>query len=80
MAAAQPLDPPLVLRLELVVELLDDPLAQLRGERLRIKAGREPLNQRQQQHRVAQIGLDRPATPGYWTFTTTSSPSSVVAR
>ena len=63
MAAAQPLDPPLVLRLELVVELLDDPLAQLRGERLRVEAGREPLDQRQQQHRVAQVGLDRLGDP-----------------
>src|SRR5690242_20490928 len=59
MAAAQPLDPSLVLRLELVVELLDDPLAQLGSERLRIEAWREPLDQRQQQHRVTQVGLDR---------------------
>ena len=63
MAAAQAPDPPLVLRLELVVQLLGDPLAQLRGERLHVKAGREPLDQRQQQHRVAQIGLDRLRDP-----------------
>ena len=63
MAADQPLDPALVLRLELVVELLPDPLAQLRGERLRVQARRQPLDERQQQHRVAQVGLDRLGDP-----------------
>jgi hypothetical protein len=58
-AAAQPLDPPLILRLELVV----DPLAQLRGEGFHVEAGREPLDERQQQHRVAQVGLDRLRDP-----------------
>ena len=54
---------PLVLRLQLVVQLLGDPLAQLGGQRLHIEAGREPLDQREQQHRVAQIGLDRLRDP-----------------
>ena len=48
-----------VLRLDLVVELLGDALAQLAVERLDVEPGREPLDQRQQQREVAQVGLDR---------------------
>jgi hypothetical protein len=44
--------------LELVVELLGDPLAQLGVDRLDVEAGREPLDQRQQQRQVAQVGVD----------------------
>ena len=62
-SAHQPLDPALVLGLELVVELLADPLAHLRRQRLRVEARREPLDERQQQHRVAQVGLDRLGDP-----------------
>ena len=50
---------PLVLGLELVVELLRDPLAQLGVERLDVEAGREPPHEREQQREVAQVGLDR---------------------
>ena len=52
-------DRALVLRLELVVELLRDPLAQLGVDRLDVEAGREPLDERQQQREVAQVGVDR---------------------
>ena len=52
-------DGAVVLRLELVVELLGDPLAQLRVHRLDVQAGREPLDERQQQGEVAQVGVDR---------------------
>ena len=63
MAAQQPLDAALVLGLELVVELLADPLAQLGGERLRVQTRREPLDERQQHRRVAQVRLDRLGDP-----------------
>ena len=43
-AAEEALDAPLVLRLELVVELLADPLAQLGEQRPGVEAGREPLD------------------------------------
>ena len=49
----------LVLRLELVVELLGDPLAQLGVHGLDVEAGRQPLDQREQQGQVAQVGVDR---------------------
>ncbi len=52
-------DRAVVLRLDLVVELLGDPLAQLAVERLDVEPGREPLDQRQQQREVAEVGLDR---------------------
>src|SRR5206468_12277509 len=45
--------------LELVIELLSDPLAHLLGQRLGVKPGGEALDQRQQEHRVSQVGLDR---------------------
>ncbi len=63
MPARQPLDPALVLCLELVVELLGDPLAHLCRERPHIDARRQPLEQRHEQHRVAQVGLDRLRDP-----------------
>ena len=59
MAPHRPLDAALVLGLELVVELLADPFPQLREQRFRIESRSEPLDQRQQQQRVAQIRLDR---------------------
>jgi hypothetical protein len=46
MSPQQPLDAALVLRLELVVELLSDPFAHLRGERLRVQPRGEPLDER----------------------------------
>ena len=58
-AAERALDGAVVLGLDLVVELLGDPLAQLAVERLDVEPGREPLDQRQQQREVAQVGLDR---------------------
>ena len=58
-AAVRARDGALVLRLELVVELLGDPLAQLGVERLDVEPGREPLDERQQQREVAQVGVDR---------------------
>src|SRR5262249_24987519 len=45
MSPQQPPDAALVLGLEPVVELLTDPLAHLRGERLRVQARREPLHE-----------------------------------
>ena len=48
-----------VLRLDLVVELVADALAQLGGERLDVEPGREPLDEREQHLQVAQVGLDR---------------------
>ena len=48
-----------MLGLELVVELLADPLAHLSRERLGVEARREPLEERHQQHRVTQVALDR---------------------
>ena len=47
-----------VLGLDLVVELLGDALAQLGGQRADVEAGREPLDERQQQAEVAQVDLD----------------------
>ena len=58
-AAVGALDGAVVLGLDLVVELLGDPLAQLAVERLDVEPGREPLDERQQQREVAQVGLDR---------------------
>ena len=52
-------DRAVVLRLDLVVELLGDPLPQLAVERLDVEPGREPLDQRQQQREVAQVRVDR---------------------
>ena len=54
----QPLDRPLILGLELVIELLGDPLSHLGGERLGVQSGREPLDERQQQRRIAQVRID----------------------
>jgi hypothetical protein len=48
-----------VLGLDLIVELVADPIAQLVGQRVDVEAGREPLDQREQQLRVAQVGIDR---------------------
>ncbi len=56
--APGPRDGAVVLRLDLVVELLADPLAQLGGERLDVHPRREPLDERKQQAEVAQVGLD----------------------
>ena len=64
MPAHQPLDAALVLGLELVVELLADPLAQLREQPFRVQSRGEPLDERQQQRRVAQVSLDRLRHPG----------------
>ena len=64
MSPQEPPDAALVLGLELVVELLADPLAHLRGERLRVQARGEPLHEGQQHHRVAQIRVDRLRHPG----------------
>ena len=58
-AAVRARDGALVLGLDLVVELLADALAQLAVQRLDVEAGREPLDQREQQREVAQVGVDR---------------------
>ncbi len=52
-------DAPAVLRLELVVELLGDALAQLVDERPAVEAGAEPLDERDERSRGAEIGVDR---------------------
>ena len=49
----------LVLRLDLVVELVGDALAQLGEQRLGVHPRRHPLEQRHEQLHVAQVGLDR---------------------
>ena len=46
----------LVLRLELVVELLDDPLADLFGDRLDVEPGRHPLEQAHDHVEVLHVG------------------------
>ena len=80
MSARQPLDAALVLGLELVVKLLADPLAHLRGERLDVQPGASRLTSGTQQRRVAQVGLDRFRHPGVLDLDGHSSPSTVVAR
>ena len=52
-------DAPAVLRLELVVELLGDALAQLVDERLAVEAGAEALDERDERAGGAQVGVDR---------------------
>ena len=79
-AAHQPLDAPLVGRLELVVELLGDPLAHLGGQRLASSPGASRLTSGSSSIALRRSVSTASATPGYWTFTATSSPSSVVAR
>src|SRR5919197_2208376 len=64
MPAHEPRDAALVWGLELVVELLADPLAHLRRQRLGVQPRGQPLDERYQQHRVAQVGLDRLRDPG----------------
>ena len=49
----------LVLGLELVVELLEDPLADLAGDRLRVQAGGERLGDPDEDAGVGQVGLER---------------------
>ena len=56
--AHQASDAALVLGLELVVELLGDAFAHLCQERLGVESGSEPLDEWQQQRRVAQVRLD----------------------
>ena len=51
-------DRAVVLRLDLVVELLGDALAQLAGECAHVEPGGQALHQRQQQAEVAQVDLD----------------------
>ena len=48
-----------VLRLELVVELLGDPLADLAADGLDVEAGRKPLDETEDQVQVAKVDLDR---------------------
>ena len=50
---------PLVLRLELVVELLDDPLSDLLGDRLDVEARSHPLEQAHDQIEVLHVGAHR---------------------
>jgi hypothetical protein len=64
MSPHQPLDTALVLRLELVVKLVPDALTHLHGERLGVEPRGQPLDERHEQHRVAQVRLDRFCHPG----------------
>ncbi len=64
MAAEPPLDPALVLGLDLVVELVRDPLADLGEHRAGVEAGRELLDDRADQAEVAQAAFDRLARAG----------------
>ncbi len=59
MAAEGAFDGPVALRLELVVELLRDALADLSSDRLRVQPRRHPLDQPQDQVEVAEVDLDR---------------------
>ena len=59
MVTERPRDAPVVLGLQLVVELLADAVAQLGEDRLGVQAGRQALDERQQDRGVAQVGLDR---------------------
>ena len=70
----------MVLRLDLVVELVADALAQLLRERLDVEPGREPLDQREQHLALRRSVSTASAMPGYWIFTATCLPSVVVAR
>ena len=76
----QPLDAPLVLGLELVVELLADPLAQLGDSALASRPGASRLTSGSSSVALRRSVSTASATPGYCTFTATSSPSTVVAR
>jgi len=58
-AAERARDRALVLGLELVVELLGDPFAQLGEDGAHVEAGGQALDQRHQHDHVAQVGLDR---------------------
>ena len=62
-AAEGAVDAALVLRLDLVVELVGDPLAQLGEQRLGVHPRRHPLEQRDEQLHVAHVGLDRLGDP-----------------
>jgi hypothetical protein len=57
-AAEAPFEPPLVLGLDLVVELFGDPLADLGQHRARVEPGRELLDDRADQADVPQAALD----------------------
>ena len=59
MAAEDARQRPLVLSLELVVELLVDAQADLLGQRLDVEAGRHPLHQPQDQPEVLHVGAHR---------------------
>ena len=59
MAAEDPRQRPLVLGLELVVELLLDPRADLLADRLRVHPGRDPLREPQDQAQVLHVGAHR---------------------
>ena len=64
MAAVSARDLALIGGLELVVELFDDPLAQLGQQSLSVDPGSEALEQRHQHLHVAHVGLDRLGNPG----------------
>ena len=68
------------LRLDLVVQLLREPLTNLLCHRLRVHAGRERLRQSQQQTQVLQSARTALAMPGYCTLTATRRPSCSRAR
>ena len=70
----------LVLGLELVVELLADPLLDLLGDRLHVHSGVIRLSTRMIMSRFCRSARTAAATPGYWTLTATSRPSFSVAR
>ncbi len=74
MATEDPGERALVLGLELVVELLLDPVPDLRADRLRVQPGRDPLREPQDQPEILHVGangrgharildLDRDPTP-----------------
>jgi hypothetical protein len=59
MAPEQPREATLLLRLDLVVELIGDPLAHLAQQRSGVTTGRQALNDRAHQPEGAQVAADR---------------------
>ena len=81
MAAEAPLEAALMLRLDLVVEFVRDPLADLGEHGTRVEPRREALEDRADDARgCAGLASAASAAPGCCTLTATSSPSLVRAR
>ena len=80
MASEKPHESTLVLRLDLVVELVSDPLAHLVQQRSGVATRRQPLQDRAHEPDVTQIASDRIGDIRVLDLTATCSPSTVRAR